>query len=240
MKAMILAAGKGERLRPLTDSVPKPMIPVSQRPILEHVVRLLVRHGFDEIAINLHHMPEAIRDHFGDGASFGARIVYSNEEDLCGTAGAVKKLSSFFDERFLVYYGDNLSNVDLSEFWSAHETRKQEATIGLAYMDDPTTRGIVELDDNSLVTRFIEKPRADEVFEDYHVNAGIYALEPQIHGRIGDGVVDFAHDVFPQMLTTEGIGIYGHRLVGQVLSTDTPQRYDDTCSRVASGEFILP
>jgi NDP-sugar pyrophosphorylase family protein len=239
MKAMILAAGKGERLRPLTDTVPKPMIPVSEKPILEHVVRLLVGHGFDQIAINLHHMPETIRNHFGDGSGLGARVIYSDEEDLCGTAGAVKRIADFFDEPFLVYYGDNLSNVDLTDFWSAHAARQQEATIGLAYMDDPTSRGIVELDADSQITRFIEKPSIEEVFEDYHVNAGVYALEPQILDRIPNGVVDFARDVFPEMLASDA-GIYGHRLVGQVLSTDTPERYDDTCQRVASGDFRLP
>ncbi|MEE3335516.1 MAG: nucleotidyltransferase family protein, partial [Candidatus Latescibacterota bacterium] len=107
---MILAAGRGERLRPLTDRVPKPMIPIAGRPLLEHVVQLLRTHGFDDLVINLHHLPEAIKDHFGDGDRFGVRLRYADEPRLAGTAGAVRDVarSGFFeDEDFLVYYGDN-------------------------------------------------------------------------------------------------------------------------------------
>ncbi|SVC83971.1 uncharacterized protein METZ01_LOCUS336825, partial [marine metagenome] len=97
---MILAAGRGERLRPLTDSIPKTMVPIGDKPLLEHVVRLLSSHGFEELVINLHHLPEVIRDHFGDGSRWGVDIRYSCEEDLLGTAGAVRRMSSFFDEPF--------------------------------------------------------------------------------------------------------------------------------------------
>ena len=240
MKAMVLAAGRGERLRPLTDSIPKPMIPVAGRPVLEHVVRLLARHGFDQIAINLHHMPDAITGYFGDGRDFGVEIIYSREEEMLGTAGAVRRLSTFFDQRFLVYYGDNLMNVDLSELWHGHECEGVRTSIGLAFMDDPTSRGIVQLDDNSRVTRFVEKPGVEEIFDDYHVNAGVYVLEPSIIDLIPpDSVYDFARDLFPRMLA-DGASIHGHRLVGQVLSTDTPERYENTRRLVSEGVFSLP
>ena len=100
---MILAAGRGARLRPLTDALPKPMIPIAGRPLLEHVIRLLSRHGFDQLVINLHHFPEIIRDHFGDGGDWDVRIHYSLEDELLGTAGAVRRMATFFDEPFLVY-----------------------------------------------------------------------------------------------------------------------------------------
>ena len=216
------------------------MIPVAGRPVLEHVVRLLARHGFDQIAVNLHHMPDAITAHFGNGRDFGVAITYSHEEQMLGTAGAVRRLSTFFDKRFLVYYGDNLMNVDLSELWRVHECEGVQASIGLAFMDDPTSRGIVQLDDSSRVTRFVEKPREEEIFDDYHVNAGVYILEPSIIDLIPpDCAYDFARDLFPGMLA-DGAAIHGHRLVGQVLSTDTPERYETTCRQVSDGAFALP
>jgi len=240
VKAMLLAAGRGTRLRPLTDTCPKPMIPIGNRPLLEHIVRLLSRHGFDQLVINLHHLPGVIQGYFGDGSDWNVRITYSLEEELLGTAGAVRRMAHFFDETFLVYYGDNLTNFDLADMWQAHRREGQMASIGLLWMDQPTTRGIIGLDEKSRVDRFVEKPRPEEVFDDYLVNAGTYVLEPEIIERIPpDQVCDFSHDIFTRMLA-EGLGIYGHRLRGQLLSTDTPERYEYAQQRVASGAFSLP
>ena len=110
---MVLAAGRGSRLRPRTDTTPKPMIPFAGRPMLEYNVRLLAQPGFDEMVINLYHLPEVIQDYFGDGADWGVKITYSLEKELLGTAGAVKRVADFFDEPFLVYYGDNPPNLSL-------------------------------------------------------------------------------------------------------------------------------
>ncbi len=239
MKAMVLAAGVGSRLRPLTDTVPKTMIPVGDRPLLEHVVRLLSLHGFDDIAINLHHHGAAIEEHFGDGAKWDVRIRYSWERELRGTAGAVRALSDFFDQPFLVYYGDNLCNVNLTDLREAHEREGELASIGLLWMDEPESRGIVELDEDGRVARLIEKPNPEEVFDDYLVNGGLYMLHNSIVEMIPDGPVDFARDVFPLLLGS-GVGIYGHALEGQLLSTDTPERYRRTREAVADGSFALP
>src|ERR1700676_2990811 len=114
MRAFVLAAGEGRRLRPLTERVPKPMIEIRGRPILEHNVRLLVRHGFDDITINTHYLPDVVTAHFGDGRKFGARISYSHEDELLGTAGALNAVRARFDETFAVLYGDNLTTCDLS------------------------------------------------------------------------------------------------------------------------------
>lgn len=240
MKAMVLAAGLGSRLRPLTDRLPKPMIPVGDRPLLEHIIRLLSRHGFDEIAINLHHHPRTIQEHFGDGADWDVHIRYSVEGELLGTAGAVRALADFFDEPFLVYYGDNLSNVDLTGFRLAHEREGEIASVGLLWMDEPESRGIIQLDADSRIARIVEKPAPEDVFDDYLVNGGIYMLATGIFEVIPPtGRSDFSVDVFPALLRA-GRGIYGHTLEGQLLSTDTPERYRHTREAVADGSFALP
>ena len=151
---MVLAAGRGSRLRPLTDTTPKPMIPFADKPMLEYIVRLLASHGFDEMVINLYHLPEVIQDYFGDGADWGVKITYSVEKELLGTAGAVKKVADFFDESFLVYYGDNLTNFDLTDFLQTHRCEGEIASIGLLWMDDPTSRGIIGLDDRNRIGSF--------------------------------------------------------------------------------------
>ena len=143
---MVLAAGRGSRLRPLTDHTPKPMIPFAGKPLLEYIIQLLAQHGFDQMVINLNHLPEVIQNHFGDGKDWGVSIEYSLEDELLGTAGAVRKVADFFDEPFLVYYGDNLTNFDLSEFWATHQQENEIASVGLLWMDDPTSRGIIGLD----------------------------------------------------------------------------------------------
>jgi len=240
VKAMILAAGRGERLRPLTDSIPKTMVPIGDKPLLEHVVRLLSSHGFEELVINLHHLPEVIRDHFGDGSRWGVDIRYSCEEDLLGTAGAVRRMSFFFDEPFLVYYGDNLCNADLGELWRDHSSRRPDVTMGLLWMDEPTNRGIVRLDKDWRVTRIVEKPKPEQVFDDYLVNGGIYVVDPSVVELIpASGPYDFSRHLFPELIAS-GRCLHGHRLKGQLLSTDTPARYEDTCRQVAAGTFNLP
>jgi mannose-1-phosphate guanylyltransferase len=240
MKAMILAAGRGQRLRPLTDTCPKPMIPIAGKPLLEHVVRLLASHGFDQLAINFSHLPQLIRDHFGDGRGFGVEITYSFEEQLLGTAGAVRRMAAFFDEPFLVYYGDNLANANLTDLWRAHQDHNALASIGLLWMDDPTNRGIVRVDADGYILGFIEKPQADEVFDDYLINGGTYVLDPAILEHIpAAGASDFSHDIFPALLQ-KGKPLYGHKLKGQLLSTDTPQRYANTQKQIAVGAFQLP
>lgn len=226
---------------PLTATCPKPMLPIGGRPLLEYTIRLLVEHGIDHLFINLHHLPEQIRGYFGDGARWGARIEYSYEPVLLGTAGAVLQLADRLgDAPFLVYYGDNLSNFDLSDLRCAHTRAGAAATLGLLWMDEPTTRGIVGLDPGGRVNRLIEKPQSGQVFPDYLVNAGTYILEPEVLGQIPRaGPSDFARDVFPAMLAG-GVALHGYRLRGQLLSTDTPERYAHAQKRVQSGAFALP
>ena len=213
MKAMILAAGKGTRLAPLTDSLPKSMIPIGGKPVLEHTLIWLRCHGVAEVIINLYHQPDAIPAYFGDGSRWGVRITYSLENELLGTAGGVKHAAWFFDSPFLVLYGDNLSTCDLSQLARHHRDRGAMATMALYRRDDPSSSGIAEVNAEDRIVRFVEKPRPEEVFSNW-VNAGIYVLSPEILELIPAGQpCDFGREVFPRMLV-DGRALCGYRMQG--------------------------
>jgi NDP-sugar pyrophosphorylase family protein len=232
-KAMLLAAGEGRRLRPFTDDRPKPMIAIAGRPILEHTVRLLARYGVRDLAINLHYHPESIVDHFGDGRRFGVRIQYSRESELLGTAGAVKKLEAFFDEPFLVVYGDNLTDIDVERFSAFHRAHRALVTIALFHRENASASGIVGIADDGRVTRFLEKPRPDEIFSNW-VNAGILIAEPAILAHIpSPGPSDFGRDVLPALLAA-GLPVFGYRMTENLYWIDSPEDYQRTQELVTS------
>jgi len=158
MKAVIMAGGEGTRLRPLTSNAPKPMLPVANRPMMEYVVQLLKRHGFDEIVVTVAFMANAIRNEFGDGSQHGVKIVYADEPTPLGTAGSVRNAKEFLDERFLVISGDVVTDVDLTKIVAAHDDRGAMATIGLIRVDNPLEFGIVITREDSTIERFLEKP----------------------------------------------------------------------------------
>jgi len=221
---MLLAAGQGTRLRPFTNHVPKCMVPVAGKPVLEHNIEWLQNYGIEQLVINLHHLPQVVMDYFGDGNNWGLKITYAIEEKLLGTAGGVKNVEWFFDGPFILWYGDNLCACNLKQMWDFHQTSRGLATMALHYRDDPTASGIVGLDENYRIQRFLEKPRPDQVFSHW-VNAGVLILEPDVFGYISeDGNPDFGHDVFPHILDS-GQPIYGYRLLpGERLYwIDTPQ-----------------
>jgi len=223
-KAMVLAAGQGTRLRPLTERVPKCMVPLAGKPLLEHTIAWLRKYGVTDLIINLHHLPHMVRDYFGDGHKWEVKITYSVEEEALGTAGDVKKVAWFFDGPFFVWYGDNLSTCRLDQLWEFHRAKGGIATIALHYREDPTASGIVGLDEGDRITRFLEKPRPYQVFSHW-VSAGIFVLEPQVFEAIPpEGVSDFGRDVFPALLT-EGAALYGYRVLGDegLWWIDTPQ-----------------
>jgi len=224
MKGMILAAGEGRRLRPLTESVPKPMLRVGSGPILEHNVRLLARNGIDDIVINLHHCPEAVTSHFGNGAPWGVRIVYSHEPRLLGTAGAIRKVAERFDSTFVVLYGDNLFSLDLGSVLEFHRRARSDATVVVYRREDVSASGIVELDAEDRVIRFLEKPGKEEVFSHW-VNAGLLVLEPSVIEEIPKGEPsDFGRDVLPRLVERRK-PVYGYRMSSRdgLWWIDTPQ-----------------
>ncbi len=208
MKAVIMAGGEGTRLRPLTSNIPKPMMPIVNRPMMEHIVTLLKTHGFDEIVVTVAFMANAIRTYFGDGSEFGVRMVYATEETPLGTAGSVRNAMDELDERFLVISGDVLTDIDLGEIVRFHDEKKAMATIGLVPVENPLEFGIVITDEDGSIERFLEKPTWGQVFSDT-INTGIFVLEPEIFDYIEPGrPVDFSSEVFPALLA-EGRPLYG-------------------------------
>jgi mannose-1-phosphate guanylyltransferase len=219
MKAIILAAGKGMRLRPLTDALPKVMIPVNGKPILEYHLENLARAGINDIFINLHFLPEAITNHFGDGARWGVHIRYSHEADILGTAGAVGKLKSpLRGGAFLVVYGDNYLEANLAGFIEESATRDGVGTIAVCEKADVAGSGILELGKDDEILRFKEKPAPGEVFSRW-VNAGLLYLRPEIFNHIPAGFSDFGLDVIPSLLRKRG-RLYAYRISGGVWAID--------------------
>jgi len=197
MKAMILAAGVGSRLDPLTRSIPKPMVPIVNRPVMEHLINLLKRHGVTEIVANIHYLGDQVTDYFGDGSRFGVQLRYSEETTLLGSAGGVKRVEDFFDDTFIVVGADDLADIDLTKLLRQHKERKAFASIALSLVDDPSEYGIVLTNERGRITRFVEKPRAGAIFSDT-ANTGIYIFEPEILDLIPKGVFyDFGKDLFP-------------------------------------------
>lgn len=239
MRALILAAGEGTRLRPLTLDRPKPMLPVGGHPILEHLVNLVRRHDVIEIAINLHYKPDVITQYFGDGSRFGVHITYSAEPSLLGSAGAAKQLDWFLGataEPFLVLYGDVLANIDLDELIQIHADRRGLGTLALYEVEDPSRCGIVDVEPDGRITRFIEKP-APGLLTGNLANAGIYVLEPEVLRGIPRGrAFDFGSDVFPALLAA-GQPLYGARTDGYVLDIGAPDRYRQAEVDYAAGRL---
>jgi mannose-1-phosphate guanylyltransferase / phosphomannomutase len=208
MKAVIMAGGEGTRLRPLTSNQPKPMMPIANRPMMEHVIELLKRYGFDEIVVTVAFQANAIRTYFGNGSEFGVHMVYATEETPLGTAGSVRNAMEELDEAFLVISGDVLSDMDLAAIVDFHQNRKAMATIGLKAMENPLEFGIVITREDGSIERFLEKPSWGQVFSDT-INTGVYVLEPSIFDYIdAEKSVDFSSDVFPRMLD-DGMPMFG-------------------------------
>ena len=238
MKAVLLAAGEGLRLGAVTVDRPKPMLEVGGRPILEHNVRLLARHGIQELIINLHHCSEVIVRHFGDGASLGVRITYSHEPTLLGTSGAVKKVADHLTGTFLVMYGDNLTNCDLSGLIDFHNRKRGMATIALFYRENATVSGIAELDVDDRVVRFLEKPRVDDIFSPW-VNAGILVMEPAVLDFVPAGrASDFGREVLPTLLAADQ-PIYGYKMTEGLWWVDSPEDFERTRRQFETGGLVF-
>ncbi|MGK2932398.1 MAG: sugar phosphate nucleotidyltransferase, partial [Solirubrobacterales bacterium] len=212
MNAMVLAAGLGTRLRPITYSVPKPMVPVLNRPVMEHIVRLLESHDFNQIVANLHWFPDTITDHFGDGSAFGVDLEYSREEELHGTAGGVFEVREFLGDSFLVISGDALTDIDLTAMKAFHESHEGVATLATKKVSDTSEFGVIITGDDGRIQGFQEKPERAEALSDL-ANCGIYMFDSEIfdffpgpgESKLAepghpDGFADWALDVFPALL----------------------------------------
>lgn len=227
MKVVLLAAGQGTRLEELSQKVPKVLLPVNGVPPIEHTICCLKAQGFREIYINLHHMPDAIRDHLEDGRRFGVNITYSYEPEILGTAGAVRKLRpQLGDEPFLVVYGDNLTDCNFRELAEEHGRRRAAATIAVHRRHDMTSSGVVLFDGkNGRIEKLLEKPSAAEARTLGHwVSAGIFVLDKEIAELIPPGFSDFGRDVLPRALV-RGLALYAFK-VNNVIWIDTPEAYE--------------
>jgi NDP-sugar pyrophosphorylase family protein len=235
---MILAAGVGSRLDPLTRNLPKPLVPIVNRPVMEHIVVLLAKHGFQEIMVNLHYLGDQIESFFGDGRHLGVNIHYSYEDQLWGDAGSVKRVEDFFkDETFIVVGGDDLADIDLTRLVRTHRDKKALATIALSLVDDPSEYGIVLMNEEGRITRFMEKPKGEVIFSNT-ANTGVYVFEPEVFELIPRNTFYlFGKQFFPQMLEQRR-PLYGHltasywKDVGN-LAVYQQTHYDALAGRVA-------
>lgn len=210
MRAVLMAGGSGTRLRPLTCDLPKPMVPILNRPISEHIINLLKRHQIHEIIATLYYLPDVMRDYFQDGSNFGVQITYAVEEDQpLGTAGCVKNVADLLDETFLVISGDSITDFDLTAAINFHKQHGSKATLVLAHVPNPMEFGVVITDENQRIKRFLEKPSTSEIFSDT-VNTGTYILEPEVLDYLPPNQeTDFSKDLFP-LLLEKGEPMYGY------------------------------
>ncbi len=229
MKAMILAAGEGTCLRPLTSFVPKPLLLLDGIPVIERTMSWLKFHGITEVCINLCYLGEKIVDMIGDGSHLGMQVTYSPEVTALGTAGGVKKVEDFFEGSFVVVYGDNLTNFDLTRMIEFHREKKAVATLASCEADSYEGVGVIETDDEGRVLGFIEKPGTkDSMHNDWSVNAGIYVLEKTVLTYIPREVQwDFGYDVFPSMIRS-GQSLYRYSMGTNAyfLDIETLERYE--------------
>ncbi|MEZ0374835.1 MAG: sugar phosphate nucleotidyltransferase, partial [Candidatus Sericytochromatia bacterium] len=210
MKAVLMAGGSGTRLRPLTCDLPKPMVPIVNKPIIEHIVNLLKRHGFEDIYVTLYFLPQAIQAHLKDGKDLGVNIFYALEEEKpLGTSGCVKNIEQHLDDTFLIISGDALTDFDLSKVIAFHKEKQSKATIVMTRVENPLEFGVVITDEEGRVQRFLEKPSSSEVFSDT-INTGIYVLEPELLDLLPvNEESDFSKDLFPEILR-RGLPMYGY------------------------------
>jgi mannose-1-phosphate guanylyltransferase/phosphomannomutase len=208
-----MAGGEGTRLRPLTSNQPKPMVPIVGKPCMEHIIDLLRRHGIDDIVVTVAYLPQVIRGYFGDGEAIGVSLHYSVEETPLGTAGSVKHAEALLDETFVVISGDALCDFDLSAIVRAHREAGAVATLGLKSVENPLEFGVVIIDEDGRIERFLEKPSWGQVFSDT-INTGVYVLEPEVLRMVPDGEpYDFSKQLFPDLLS-RGKPLHGHVLEG--------------------------
>jgi mannose-1-phosphate guanylyltransferase len=220
---MVLAAGLGTRLRPITYAIPKPMVPVANRPVMEHSVRLLARHGFAEAIANLHWFPETIEGHFGDGSGFGIELSYTHEEQLLGTAGGVRNASGFLGDSFLVVAGDALTDIDFTAMREFHESHDGLVTLATKRVPNTDEYGVVIAGEDGRIQGFQEKPDPAEALSDL-ANTCIYMFRAEVFDYFpapgtskaakpddAPGFADWAMDVFPALLEND-VPFYSHEI----------------------------
>lgn len=235
MKAVVMAGGEGTRLRPLTCNLPKPMVPVMDKPVMEYAIELLKKHNIKDIAVTLQYLPQNIKDYFGDGSEWGVNLGYYVEDTPLGTAGSVKNAQNFLDEPFIVISGDALTDFNLQQAIDFHDQKQALATIVLTRVKSPLEYGLVLTEESGLISRFLEKPSWGEVFSDT-VNTGIYVLNPELLDLIPENsIYDFSRDLFPRLLKDKK-GLYGCVLEGYWCDIGSCEQYHQVHLDILDGK----
>lgn len=234
MKAMVMAAGLGSRLMPLTTNIPKPMVPVANRPVMQYGLELLKKHQITEVIANVHYLPQEITSYFGDGSALGIKLNYAEEKKLLGTAGGVKNNQAFLNDTFVVLSGDCLTNIDLSQMLKVHKEKGALATIALKVMDEVEHYGVVILDEEDKIMAFQEKPKKEEALSNL-VNTGVYIFEPEIFKLIPEAsFYDFGRDLFPELVKLN-LPFYGYVTEDYWCDIGTIDVYRNVHSEILAG-----
>ena len=240
MKAVVMAGGEGTRLRPLTSSRPKPLVPILNKPCMQHTIELLKRYGITDIVVTLYYLADEIEGYFGDGSELGVNLIYTVEDTPLGTAGSVKKAEEYLkDDTFIIVSGDALTDLDVEKALAYHQEKQSVATLVLQHVDNPLEFGVVITDDNGRIRRFLEKPSWGEVFSDT-VNTGMYILEPSIFEYMQpDKSYDWSQDIFPQILAEEK-PMFGYVLGEYWTDVGSLQQYRQAQYEMLGGMTRLP
>ena len=238
MKAVILAGGLGTRLYPVTYAVPKAMVPIANRPLLERILGWLVRGEVREVALAVCYKPEIIREHFKDGRDFGVRLEYMVESEPLGTGGAAKNCAEFLDGPFVVMNGDILTSFDLSAMIEFHARKRAAATIAAVLVADPSRYGVVESDPEDRVKRFLEKPAAGAM-RDQYINAGVYIFERDLLAEMPQPPFSMERDFFPHLLAKQ-FPFYSFRTEGYWIDVGTAESYRQVHFDILDGKLQVP
>jgi mannose-1-phosphate guanylyltransferase len=239
LKALFLAGGMGTRLRPLTNHVPKPMVPIMGIPLLERSIGELKQCGVDEIVLSTCYQANVIEQHFGPDSRNGIKIHCVCEEKPLGTGGAIKNCEKYFDETFFVFNSDILCNIDLKALAAFHKQKKADVTIASIEIDDPQNYGVIEYDPEDTILSFTEKPKPGEE-KSHNINAGIYVFEPRVLDAIPAGKnVSIERDIFP-MLLKEGYRMAVYRGNSYWIDIGTPRKYMQAHTDIFSGTCHVP
>ncbi len=233
MQALILAGGEGTRLRPLTSTIPKPVVPLVGRPFITYMLEWLAGHGVDDVILSCGFMAEGVRAVLGDGSSLGLRLRYLQEPRPLGTGGALKFAEDLLDERFFMLNGDILADIDLTEELRQHERTRARATLALMSVEDPSAYGLVRRNPDDSVKEFVEKPGPERIEMDL-VNAGAYVIERSVLEQMGPAGTNISveREVFPALV---GNGLFGYAADGYWLDIGTPERYLEATYDILEG-----
>ncbi len=234
MQALILAGGEGTRLRPLTSTIPKPVVPLVGRPLISYMLEWLRGHGVDEAILSCGFMADGVRRVLGDGSALGLRLHYVEEPRPLGTGGALKLAEDLLHDRFVMLNGDILTDLDLTAQLAQHERTGARVTLGLIGVEDPSAYGLVRRDRHGAVTEFVEKPSPDEI-DSTLINAGMYIIEREVLNSLPPAgtKLSIEREVFPELVDK---GLYGHELVGYWLDIGTPERYLQATFDILGGD----